>query len=245
MSLYIPQVNLGPRGELIPNPGENVISKYILVDYDKYEGDFYVTDTRLAWVGTKTRGGLLGKIAKAAVVAAAVGAAAYAGSKVSKQVGLPPAVGGGGAAIATLGIASMLSRSKEGAPQTLSIPYEVISDVQVGKDQQVFVLATQAGSIQFKFEHKGEANTVATVVKTQKLQASKRPPIQPPQPPQYQPPYPYQQPPPYQPPAGYPQPQPYPAQPAPRHGEAFYCPHCGAPLEPGARFCHSCGARVD
>jgi predicted amidophosphoribosyltransferase len=25
----------------------------------------------------------------------------------------------------------------------------------------------------------------------------------------------------------------------------LYCPHCGAPLEPGARFCHSCGARVD
>lgn len=239
MSLYIPQVNLGPRGELIPNPGENVISKYVLVDYDKYEGDFYVTDIRLVWIGTKTRGGLLGKIAKAAVVAAAVGAAAYAGSKVSKNVGVPPVIGGGGAAIATLGIASMLSKSKEGAPQTLSIPYEVVSDVQIGKDQQVFVLATQAGSMQFKFEHKGEANTVATVVKTQKLQAAKRPPVQPPQVPQYQPPYPPQQ------PTGYQQPPPYQPAPAPRRGDAFYCPHCGTPLDPGARFCHNCGARID
>jgi len=242
LSLYIPQVNLGPRGELIPNTGENVISKFLLVDYDKYEGDFYVTDSRLVWVGTKTRGGLLGKIAKAAVVAAAVGAAAYAGSKASKSVGLPPAIGGGGAAIATLGIASMLSRSKEGAPQTLSIPYDVISDVQIGKDQQVFVVATQAGQITFKFEHKGEANTVATVVKTQKLQYAKRPPAPPPQPQQYQQPYPYQQAPPPQ--YGPPPPPQYGA-PAPQHGQAFYCPHCGSPLEPGARFCHSCGARVD
>lgn len=235
MSLYIPPVNLGPRGELIPNPGENVISKYLLVDYDKYEGDFYATDARLVWIGTKTRGGLLGKLAKAAVVAAAVGAAAYAGSKVGKQVGLPPAIGGGGAALATLGIASMLSKTKEGAPQTLSIPYEVVTDAQVGKDQQVFVLATQAGSFTFKFEHKGEANTVATVVKTQKLQVAKRPPTPPPQPPQYQQPYPYQQAP----------PPPQYGAPAPPQAQAYYCPHCGSPLEPGARFCHNCGARVD
>lgn len=235
MSLYIPQVNLGPRGELIPNPSENVISKFLLVDYDKYEGDFYVTDSRLVWVGTKTRGGLLGKIAKAAVIAAAVGGAAYAGSRVSRSVGISPAIGGGGAAIATLGIASLLSKSKEGAPQTLSIPYEVISDVQVGNDQQVFVVATQAGQITFKFEHKGEANTVATVVKTQKLQYAKRPPAPTPQqPPQYQQPYTYQQ-------AAPPQ---YGA-PAPPRAQAYYCPHCGTPLEPGARFCHNCGGRVD
>ncbi len=43
-------------------------------------------------------------------------------------------------------------------------------------------------------------------------------------------------------PAGYP--QPYPPQYSPQPPVAYACPHCGAALPPGARFCSNCGKNV-
>lgn len=66
--------------------------------------------------------------------------------------------------------------------------------------------------------------------------------------PQYQQPeYPQQeyapppQQPPYQPP---PEPQPAPAPPPQAPAQPYQCPNCTAPLQPGARFCPSCGTQL-
>jgi hypothetical protein len=236
LSYQIPQVNLGPRGELIPNPGENIVSTYRLVDYDKFEGDFHVTDSRVVWIGTKHKGGFLGKIAKAAVVIGAAAAAASVASKAGRSIGVSPGVAGlGGGAVVGLGMASLMSKHQDGSPTTISVPYEVLTNAEIGKDKQELLVSTQVGMFKFKFERKEEAQTVATVIKAQRLNAAKRPPA--PMVPPYQPAPQYQQPPPAY---GYPQPAPQ-----PQHGGASYCPHCGTPLEPGARFCQNCGARID
>ncbi|WXG44135.1 MAG: zinc ribbon domain-containing protein [Promethearchaeati archaeon SRVP18_Atabeyarchaeia-1] len=235
MSYNIPQVNISPNGELIPNPGENLVSTYRDVHYDKWEGEIYITDLRLVWIGLQHKGGLLGKLAKAAVVAGVAVAAGYAASKVSARVGIPSRIGGlGGGALAGLTVASLMSKHPDGSPTTISVPYEVVSSIQIGKNKNELILATEVGGFTFRFE-KGGADTVATVVKAQHLNATKRVQAQAQAPAAPS----YQQPPPYQ------QPAPAYAQPAPQRGQAFYCPHCGTPLEPGARFCHNCGARID
>ncbi len=240
MSYNIPQVNISPKGELIPNPGENIVSSYRDVHYDKWEGEIYITDSRFVWIGQQHKGGLLGKLAKAAVVAGVAVAAGYAGSKAGPKVGIPGNLAGMGAGgLAGLTMASMMSKHQDGSPTTISIPYEVVSTIELGKNKNDLVMATQVGSFIFRFD-RGGAETVATVVKAQHMNSMKRPPPQPA--PQYAPQYPPQYAPQYGPPP--PQYQP-PPPPVPRRGEAFYCPHCGTPLDQGARFCHSCGARVD
>jgi hypothetical protein len=236
VSYNIPQVNISPKGELIPNPGENVVSSYRDVHYDKWEGEIYITDSRFVWIGLQHKGGFLGKLAKAAVVAGVAVAAGYAASKAGPRVGIPGRVAGiGGGGLAGLTVASMMSKHSDGTPTTISIPYEVVSSIDLGKNKKEITMATQVGSFIFRFE-KGGADTVVTVVKAQHMNAMKRAPPQPA--PQYAPQYEPQ----YGPPP--PQYQP-PPPPAPRRGEAFYCPHCGTPLDPGARFCHNCGARTD
>jgi hypothetical protein len=234
VSYSIPQVNISPKGELIPNPGESLVSSYRDVHYDKWEGEIYVTDLRLVWIGQQHKGGFLGKLAKAAVVAGVAVAAGYAASKAGPRVGIPSKVAGiGGGGLAGLTVASMMSKHQDGTPTTISIPYEVVSSIQLGKNRNELIMSTEVGAFNFKFD-KGGADTVATVVKAQHLSAAKRAPPQPV--PQYQPAPQYAPPPQqYQPPP----------PPAPRRGEAFYCPHCGTPLDPGARFCHNCGARMD
>jgi hypothetical protein len=238
VSYNIPQVNLSPNGELIPNPGENMVSSYKDVHYDKWEGEIYITDARFVWVGLQHKGGLLGKLAKAAVIAGVAVAAGAAASKIGPRAGIPSRVAGiGGGALAGLTLASMMSKHPDGTPTTISVPYEVVESIQIGKNRNELVMATQVGSFIFRFD-KGGADTVATVVKAQHMNALKRGQTQPA--PQYQqPPQQYAPPPQY----GAPPPQQYGA-PAPRN-QSFYCPHCGTPLEPGARFCHNCGARVD
>jgi hypothetical protein len=239
LSYSIPQVNISPDGHLIPNPGENLVSQYEDVHYEKWEGEVFITDSRFVWIGKQHKGSFLGKLAKAAVVVGAAAVAASAASKAGRSFGIPPRVagvgGGVGGAVVGLSLASMMSKHQDGTPTTISVPYEVVVDVQAAKDRHGLMMSTQVGSFNFKF-NKGGADTVATVLKAQKLNAQKRgpapvaPPYQPA--PQYQPQYQPQPPPAY----GYPQP--------PRGGGNF-CPHCGTPLEPGARFCQNCGARVD
>ncbi|WXG46714.1 MAG: zinc ribbon domain-containing protein [Candidatus Atabeyarchaeum deiterrae] len=228
MSLAIPQVNMSPKGELIPNPGENVVQNYHDVHYEKNEGEIYVTDVRLVWIGLKHKGGMLGKLARAAVVVGAIAAGAAVGSRAGRAIGAP-GVGGLAGGIGGLTLATMMTKHPDGTPTTISVPYEVVTDIQVAKNKQDLTMSTQVGSFLFRFD-KGGAETVATVAKAQKLAAQKRPAPPPPMP-QYQQPQ-------------YQQPQ-YAPQPPPRAGGAFYCPHCGTPQEPGARFCHNCGARVD
>jgi hypothetical protein len=233
LSIHIPQINVNQSGELIPNPGENIISLYKPVEHDKHEGELYVTDSRIVWVGTKAKGSFLGKIAKAAVMVAAMGGGAYAGGMGGRRMGMGPmmgGIGGFGGGMGGLGMTHMVSKNQQGQPQTVSLPYQVISDVQVGSDQKVLVAETQAGSITFKFEHGGDANAIATVVKTQKLEAQRRSSTLPPQnqqssnyreapPPQY-------------------------VAPPPRSQGYYYCPHCGTPVESGSEYCHNCGGRI-
>jgi hypothetical protein len=239
VSYNIPQVNISPKGELIPNPGESLVSSYRDVHYDKWEGEIYVTDVRLVWIGLKHKGGMLGKLAKAAVIAGASVAVGMAASRAGPRIGIPGSAAGiGGAGLTGLTLASMMSKHPDGTPTTISIPYEVVSSIELGKNRNELIMSTEVGAFVFKF-NKGGADTVATVVKAQHLNSTKRAPPQPA--PQYQPMPQYQPPPQYAPP---PPPQ-YQQPPPPRRGEAFYCPHCGTPLDPGARFCHNCGARID
>lgn len=230
MSIHIPQINVDQNGDLMPNPGESIISMYKPVEHDKHEGELYVTDSRIVWVGTKVKGSLLGKVAKAAVMVAGLGGGALLGGGGGSRRGMSPMIGGFGGGMGGLGMTHMVSRNQQGQPQTISLPYEVISDVQVGKDQQDFVAVTQAGSLTFKFEHKGDANSVATVVKMQKLEAEKRSSYLPPQR-QQQPNYEQAPPPQY-------------VAPPPRSEGYYYCPHCGTPVEPGSEYCHNCGGRI-
>jgi hypothetical protein len=225
LSYAIPQVNIGPKGELIPNPGENVVSSYRDVHYDKWEGEIFITDARLVWIGLKHKGGMLGKLAKAAIIAGAAIAVGAEAGRLGRRVGLPGTATGLGAGVGTLALASMMTKHPDGTPTTISIPYEVVSSIQLAKNRKELIMATQVGGFTFRFE-KGGADTVATVVKAQHLNATKRGPPPAPPAPTYN-----------QPPPSYAAPQ--------QQRQAYYCPHCGTPLEPGARFCHNCGARMD
>jgi membrane protease subunit (stomatin/prohibitin family) len=228
LSIHIPQISVDPNGDLIPNPGENIMSVYKPVEHDNDEGELYVTDSRLVWIGTKAKRSFLGKIAKAAVLAAAVGASAI-GSR-GRSMGLGMGAGMIGGMMGGLGVRHMVSKNPQGQPQTVSLPYEVMEDDPVWNDDKEFVVDTHAGSLTFKFERAEDADAVATQVKEQIREVQRRSPNVPPQnrqsvdytqtpPPQYVPP-------------------------PPPSGDYHYCPHCGTPLNPGAQYCHNCGERL-
>ena len=135
--MHIPQISVNQSGELVPNPGENIISVYKPVEHDKHEGELYITDSRFAWIGTKSKGSFLGKIAKAAVMVAGMAGGGYMGGGGGGRMGMGPMMGGMGGGTGGLGMTHMVSRNQQGQPQTVSLPYQVISDVQAGKDQQM------------------------------------------------------------------------------------------------------------
>jgi len=230
LSIHIPQISVNQRGELVPNPSENIISTYKPVEHEGLEGEFYVTDSRLAWIGTKAKGSLLGKIAKAAVLIAGAGAT-YAFTGGRRGIGVSMASGMmGGMLGGHLAMSHMVSKNQQGQPMTVSLPYEVLKDDPVWNDGLDFVVETQAGSLRFKFEHAEDADAVAIEVKEQIREAQRRSSSIPPQsqqsvdytrtpPPQYVPP-------------------PLPS------GDYHYCPHCGTPLEPGSTYCYNCGGRI-
>jgi hypothetical protein len=223
MSIHIPQVSVDQKGNLIPNPGENIISMYKPVMHDKHEGELYVTDSRIAWIGTKAKGSLLGKVAKAAVMVAALSAAGSMASQRRGGMGMGMGLGMG-MGMGGLGMTHMVSRNRQGQPQSASLPYQVINDIQVGSDQKTLIVGTQAGSLQFGFQRAGDADAVSTVVRERRLETQRR----------------FGQ---SQQSANYRHATP-PQYVAPPTGNYHYCPHCGTPIEPDSTYCHNCGGRV-
>jgi hypothetical protein len=214
LSIYIPQISVDSKGDLIPNPGENTISMFKFVEHDEQNGNFYVTNSRLVWIGTKES--FLGRIIKGAVLVAL-----GAGSAVLSR---------GRSGMEELGMERIVSKNQQGQPQTVSLPYEVMKDDPVWNDEDEFVVETQAGSLMFKFEHAEDADDVAVKVKEEIREAERRSSNLSPQG-QQSPDYRQTPPPQYVPP------------PQTSDGYNF-CPHCGTPLEARAHYCHNCGERL-